>query len=174
MVNPLPINRIYISNAADATPRHRSTVSGGGAMHYVGCWPQVISVVTARVVFSSSHWQPSDAALKRSSSTFNSRKQCGRKILFQVIARQGWAFAAMSMIALSSESYPSNPPLPTLSNSSMYQNNSRMLRVAGRSIVLRLPTLSPAYLTVRNLCCGRLSTLLILLLSLGSPEAIRS
>jgi hypothetical protein len=71
---------------------------------------------------------------------------------------------------------PSSSLLPALSNLSMHRNNSKMLRDRRMISVLRLPTSSPPYLMVRNICCGRLFHIPTFHTPplLGSPEALRS
>ena len=120
MENPLPTDRNYISNAADATPRRRCNTSHFGR--------------------------------------FGPRRFCQELFGGHVHNR----------------SYPSNSPLPALSNPSMYQNSSKMLRCHRTISVLRLPTSSLPYLMVRNRCCGYSFYLPILFLLPGLPEALRS
>ena len=101
MENSLSIDRIYISNAADATPRGQgSSVSGGGARHYVGCCD------TSRF----GRYGP-----RRFHPACDQRTTLGRpdaqesRISAKLLLAKDGLFVATSMIALSS--YPSNSAL---------------------------------------------------------------
>ena len=165
MANHLPKDRIYISNAADATPRSQGSIVCGRSM--LGVVIQVASAGSARVDFSVlAIGTPSPSTVSMLTVLYKSRKQYDWNFFCRVIARQAWAAGSHvhDRIFHPTVSYHSNSPLPALSNPSMdvpeqfedaaeSQDNIRVeashvitsLSYGAQSLLRDLPTHPPSF-----------------------------